>query len=188
MTLLCASQIIFPAQNIAKDCNSYLQQLLLRSGIEENLIGPQGIEELRRRKARLLEQFAGEALRGRLLTPEGYALDGAYFRGVVKGGYAGSAEATVIYFNANMQLFESASAAATVKMYVSAGLNVVLFNYRGVGESEGALTRDGVIIDGDAVVQYVKNHLQANPDTCPCLAWPVSLLTALLDAFPGTRT
>jgi len=152
-------QIIFPAQNIAKDCNSYLQQLLLRSGIEENLIGAGGIEELRRRKLRLLDQFRGESLLGSLYTPEGYSLDGAFFPGVInadKGLYAEKGGPTAIYFNANMQLFESASAHQTVRMYVSAGVNVLLFNYRGVGESEGALTRDGVLVDGDAVVQFVK--------------------------------
>ena len=101
----------------------------MRSGIEESLIGVQGLEELKKRKERLLEQFRGEGLQ--VMTPEGYVLDGAYFSGISPGG-ATVAETgpTVIYFNANMQLYESTSAATTVKMYTSKGMNVVLFNYR----------------------------------------------------------
>jgi len=164
-----AGKIIFPAQNIAKDCNSYLQTLLLRSGIEESLVGAQGIEELRRRKSRLLEQFNGDPIK--LITPDGCTLDGAYFPGrTEKDSYQVHGTPTVIYFNANMQLFESASAAATVRMYTSKGINVLLFNYRGVGDSDGTLARDGVIIDGESAIQYVHEHLNVPEDCILCHA------------------
>jgi len=159
-----AGKIIFPAQNIAKDCSSYLQTLLVLSGIEQCLVGAEGIEELRRRKSRLLEQFNGDPIK--LRTADGFLLDGAYFPGrSEKDIPADTAGPTVIYFNANMQLFESASAAATVRMYVSKGINVLLFNYRGVGDSEGTLSRNGVIIDGDTAVQYVHEYLEV-PESC----------------------
>jgi hypothetical protein len=164
-----AGKIIFPAQNIAKECNSYLQALLLRSGIEDSLVGAKGIEELRRRKSRLLEQFNGDPIK--LVTPDGCTLDGAYFPGrTEKDGAADVTGPTVIYFNANMQLFESASAAATVRMYVMKGINVLLFNYRGVGDSDGTLNRDGVIIDGETAIQYVHDYLQVPEDCILCHA------------------
>ena len=40
---------------------------------------------------------------------------------------------------------------------------MLLFNYRGVGDSEGTLCRDGVVIDGETAVQYVHHYLKVEP-------------------------
>jgi len=69
-----------------------------------------------------------------------------------------------------MQLFESASAHQTVRMYVLKGVNVLLFNYRGVGDSDGSLNRDGVVIDGETAIQYVHEGLGVPMDCILCHA------------------
>eukprot|EP00656_Telonema_subtile_P012494 TRINITY_DN16290_c0_g1_i3.p1 TRINITY_DN16290_c0_g1~~TRINITY_DN16290_c0_g1_i3.p1 ORF type:complete len:276 (-),score=73.58 TRINITY_DN16290_c0_g1_i3:163-990(-) len=66
----------------------------------------------------------------------------------------------VIYFNANMQLLETVASAALIRMYHQQMVNVVLFNYRGVGESTGGITRDGVLVDAESVFQYVSVGLR----------------------------
>ncbi len=45
-----------------------------------------------------------------------------------------------------------------VKMYQKQGMNVLLFNYRGRGESRGYPTQEGVVKDGEAAVRLLNKH------------------------------
>lgn len=47
-----------------------------------------------------------------------------------------------------------------VRQWQETGSNVFLFNYRGVGNSEGVATRNGLYLDAEAATQYVNNELQ----------------------------
>ncbi len=42
-----------------------------------------------------------------------------------------------------------------VRQWLEKGSNVFLFNYRGVGNSEGEATRDGLFLDAEAAMQYL---------------------------------
>lgn len=62
---------------------------------------------------------------------------------------------TVVLFNPNNCLYEERY--MDVQEYVKMGYNVVLFNYRGVGESEGKIFQgEDLIKDGKAVLKYVR--------------------------------
>lgn len=109
---------------------------------------------LRQRKQRLIDEFSGEALS--ITTCDDVVLDAAYFPGA---GSAQTSDPTMIFFAANMQLYENPSSRQYLKMYTMAGFNVLLFNYRGVSQSTGVLTASATILDGEAMFQYVTQHL-----------------------------
>jgi len=145
--------IIFPSQNVAKDVPKCLINMLKSLGSDPALLGRQGINELRRRRETMLTAFPS-ATNVRVATPDGLILDVVHFL-CANGDQSAP---TCIYFNANMQLMEGASTHNTASMYMAAGINLVVFNYRGVCESTGRLTVPGTVIDGDAVFQYVHLH------------------------------
>jgi hypothetical protein len=67
-----------------------------------------------------------------------------------RSGNAQVTDPTMIFFPANMQLFENPSSRQYLRMYTQmAGFNVLLFNYRGVSESGGTLTQGGTVLDGE---------------------------------------
>lgn len=44
-----------------------------------------------------------------------------------------------------------------IKFYLSSGLNVFIWNYRGYGRSTGSPTPEGARIDGEAIVDYLRS-------------------------------
>ena len=48
----------------------------------------------------------------------------------------------------------------TIKNWLKLGVNVLIFNYRGIEKNPGNATRNGLIFDGDAAVQYVRDGLK----------------------------
>jgi len=123
--------------------------------VDGYLIGEAGREILRARKAALIEEFGGEALS--ISTCDDVVLDAAYFPG---SGNAQVTDPTMIFFPANMQLFENPSSRQYLRMYTQmAGFNVLLFNYRGVSGSTGNLTQPGTVLDGEAMFEYVTQQL-----------------------------
>ena len=153
--------IIFPAQNIARKVPVVFGNMLKSLGTDPSLVGEQGIIELRTRRKLLLAAYP-RASNVRIQTSDGVLIDCLHF---LADGNDDSSP-TCIYFNANMQLMEGTSSHSTAAMYLSAGINLVLFNYRGVCESTGRLTRAGTIIDGDAVFQYVNTFCGVPENSC----------------------
>ncbi|MDF2549570.1 MAG: putative dienelactone hydrolase [Chlamydiales bacterium] len=111
-------------------------------------------------------------------TEDGIKLSAMHIPGRNKGKCADQAAPTIIYFNSNAQLYEDFAASdlivgsrvvgsregatmscSPLREWVDAGYNVVLFNYRGVGESAGHPSREGLCLDGEAVYQYVEQEL-----------------------------
>jgi len=146
---------VLPAQLIAKSSWWCSRRLLNHAGLEESLIGPAGLRELEERKEQLIHTLGGQAVSVR--TPDGVLLDAAHFCLDDPSG------PTVIYFNANMQLLQAESATGLIQMYQQQGVNVMLFNYRGIGLSAGSVTCEGVVVDADSIYQYVHDRLRV-PD------------------------
>ena len=151
-------QIIFPAQLIAKRSWGCTMRLLVNAGLEEVLVGSNGIHELDKRKRALIEVYGGRPVQIR--TPDGVLLDAVLF--VAPDQELSSS--VVIHLNANMQLMEAAASAGLIQMYHQHQVNVLLFNYRGVGLSSGSISRDGVLVDAESVFQFVHNGLHVPED------------------------
>lgn len=114
-------------------------------------------------------------------TPDGKLLDGMH----IPGKNVSKQAPTIIMFNGNGETYELKGATMDVKWsqegnqkadialdvplsnladFVAKGYNVLLFNYRGVGRSEGSATRDGLILDGESAFQYARKRLGVPED------------------------
>lgn len=73
---------------------------------------------------------------------------------------------TVIYFNGNFQLcIETPTWILEESLRLDSPCNLVLFDYRGVGESKGAFTgAKDLVIDGFSIVEWVKAKIGTNSD------------------------
>lgn len=98
-------------------------------------------------------------------TPEsdGYTYEEVSFKsddGTVLSGWfipaKGNALGTVIHFHGNAQ--NMSAHYSFVSWLPSNGFNLFVFDYRGYGQSEGEVSRDGVFEDSVAAVNYVKTR------------------------------
>lgn len=109
-----------------------------------------------------LEELGGKHIKFR--TADGFLLKGMQFLG--KGCNKNSP--TLILFNGSAIRYEfygsqtfSSIRLFTISNWLKLGVNVVIFNYRGV-ENPGSATKDGLTLDGDAAYQYVKDELKVS--------------------------
>ena len=73
----------------------------------------------------------------------------------------GKAMGTVVHFHGNAQ---NMSAHYTFVSWLPAhGFNLFVFDYRGYGQSEGTLSREGVYEDSVAAVEYVRKRTDIDP-------------------------
>ena len=109
-------------------------------------------------------------VRLRLMAADGVAIDGMHIpataappggQGGGGGGGGGGGQrcrACMIVVNGNAEFYEldglSQSAYSNAARYRQMGLDVVLFNYRGVGISEGSPSRSGLVLDVHAAVDF----------------------------------
>lgn len=89
-------------------------------------------------------------------TPDGLRLHGWFLPAV------GEVLGTVVHFHGN-------AANITAHLGLAAwlpaeGYNVLMFDYRGYGKSEGRVTRSGTIVDGCAAVDYVLGRPDVDPE------------------------
>ncbi len=116
-------------------------------------------EDIQKGKDRLTSDFRGSNVT--FTTSDGIKLDGMHFKASTDST---DAKRTVILFNGNGVHYESYGEEGTILFDISnwqkQGWDVVVFNYRGVGESEGRATHDGLILDGEAALDYVRDDLQ----------------------------
>eukprot|EP00300_Choanocystis_sp_HF-7_P001884 c11495_g1_i1.p1 GENE.c11495_g1_i1~~c11495_g1_i1.p1 ORF type:complete len:585 (-),score=79.09 c11495_g1_i1:96-1703(-) len=91
----------------------------------------------------------------------------------------------VLMFNGNNQAYEFKD--DDIRMFVRRGYSVLAFNYRGVGASQGRVTRDGLLLDGEAWYQYLVCHRKV-PNSKICLygtSLGASFASILAAAHPG---
>lgn len=89
-------------------------------------------------------------------TSDGLALHGWFFPAV------GTSKGTVVHFHGNAG---NITAHFTLISWLpDAGYNVLVFDYRGYGRSQGEVTREGTIIDGHAAVDYVLTRSDVDPE------------------------
>lgn len=82
-----------------------------------------------------------------LLTPDGAVVDGLVVRAT------GTRRGCLIYLGGNGEHYELNQCTHT---YTLAGFDVIVINYRGVGDSAGYLTRNGAIIDAACAISFAK--------------------------------
>lgn len=130
---------------------------------------------LKKARESLISDFQGSPVSFK--TPDGKLLDGMHIPGKKEGKNVSKQAPTIICFNGNGEHYEMKSASMNIEIksekesivievpfsnlsqFIEQGYNVMLFNYRGVGHSQGQATRDGLILDGEAAYQYVQKHL-----------------------------
>lgn len=68
---------------------------------------------------------------------------------------------TVVHFHGNAA--NITNHVALVAWLPPAGFNVLMFDYRGFGESEGRVTRAGTVLDGHAAIDYALSRPEVDP-------------------------
>lgn len=91
-------------------------------------------------------------------TADGLQLSGVYFKSPV----ANESSPLLIFCNGTFFHKEEYLSHKYVDAakWLDKGVNLVLFNNRGVGTQKNIATRKGLILDGQAILQYVRNTLQ----------------------------
>jgi pimeloyl-ACP methyl ester carboxylesterase len=98
-------------------------------------------------------------------TEDGIKLEGAYLRGKQKNGKEAPESAkTMIYFPSNGDTFDLHLTSHLTETFQENGYNILLFNYRGVGESEGHATKEGLFKDAEALYRYATEELKVPPE------------------------
>lgn len=88
----------------------------------------------------------------KLVTPDHIALQATHLPG---NGVSTDSQTAIIFCGMGCYDYEYYD---VVEMYQKQGINVLLFNYRGVGHSQGYPTKQGLITDGEAAVRLLNEH------------------------------
>jgi pimeloyl-ACP methyl ester carboxylesterase len=107
---------------------------------------------LEARRNRLVQDWNGQ--KWGIVTPDGVQLDAMFFPARSEP----KERATLVYFGGNAESYETNSFVIPMALE-ELGCNLVTFNYRGVGESEGAISGPSVLIDGYSVLQAIDRYL-----------------------------
>ena len=103
-------------------------------------------------------------------TPDGINLDATLFRTVRTSE---TNIPTLILFNPNASLYKHGAYDWMLRAMQDTAIpfNIVMFDYRATGESEGDVSRDGLIIDGESIYQYVNNQLGVDEAKIGMFGW-----------------
>lgn len=108
-----------------------------------------------------LRQLGGK--RVQFKTADQHVINGMHFI----GKECSEDSPTLILFSGNGLRYEeygsqtfTAVRLFTVKNWLKIGVNVLIFNYRGIEAHRGCATKNGLVLDGDAAIQYVKDQLK----------------------------
>jgi fermentation-respiration switch protein FrsA (DUF1100 family) len=88
--------------------------------------------------------------------------DGTRLHGWFMPSETKEAKATVIHFHGNAQNLSSHFIYSA--WMPRAGYNVLIFDYRGYGKSEGHINRQGAYEDCEAALRYIKERRDVDPD------------------------
>jgi len=84
-------------------------------------------------------------------------LDGIYINACGNRDGPISEKGTLIYFNANAELYEMCYDSVWVPFYQNLGYDIFMYNYRGYGSSSGFPHPDALNKDGKVVVDFLKS-------------------------------
>ena len=102
------------------------------------------------------DEFALEYEEVTFTASDGVRLSGWFLPAV------GEVKGTVVHFHGNA---ENISTHITISLWlVYEGYNLLVFDYRGYGKSEGKVTRAGTIRDGHAALDYVLSRADVDPE------------------------
>ena len=118
---------------------------------------PRETSYLEARRNRLAEEWNGQ--KWGIITPDGVQLDAMFFPAPSEP----ERRATLIYYGANAESYETNPFVIPMALQ-ELGCNLVTFNYRQVGESEGSVDGPSMLIDGYCVVQAVERHLMPHQE------------------------
>ncbi|MEI8365905.1 MAG: alpha/beta fold hydrolase [Parachlamydiaceae bacterium] len=134
-------------------------------------------EKISEGRANLLTHFQGTPLT--LRTPDNVLIDAMHIPGRKDGENVPQNAPTVILLRGNKSCYEYSglkyelglkvtNGESAINMwcehdnlrdFVDRGFNVLLFNYRGVGQSGGHASCDGLVLDAESTFQYVNKEL-----------------------------
>lgn len=120
---------------------------------QARLIGPAAVEEHKKQALKVVQELGGEILRPK--TEDGLELDALFFKGIhplTKQKREKVHETIVIFGGLGGHHYQSRT---LIEQYQKRGCNVLVFNYRGIGTSDGKTTRDGIIKDSCASIDYL---------------------------------
>ncbi|WP_068467353.1 alpha/beta hydrolase [Candidatus Protochlamydia phocaeensis] len=145
---------------IVNHCLNYFSELMGTFIVpnQSRILKPQVVEEHDTQAERMREKYKGRVLD--IFNKDGNKLHAFYFSGMdhQTNQSVSSAEETIVIF-AGMGAYHYWFS-AFVEKYVERGINVVIFNYRGVGKSNGKATGSGITNDGESVVDYIEEKFQ----------------------------
>ena len=98
-------------------------------------------------------------------TADGYKLEGMYF-----ANPKASSKKTVLICSGSHRSHEEYTL-PMVKGFMAMGLNVMVFNYRGFGNSEGDASEEGIYLDTEAAYQYLSKRKQLSDDSITVLGY-----------------
>lgn len=132
---------------IQRNLNAWMSRLLMPAAF-----WPTERHSLELRRNQLVEQWQGQ--KWTIITPDQVQLDAMFFPAPVDS----KARATLVYFGGNAESYETNPFVIPMVLQ-ELGCNLVTFNYRQVGESDGAIDGPGMLIDGYSVLQAIEQYL-----------------------------
>jgi hypothetical protein len=134
-------------QWMERGLNSWTSRLLVPAAY-----WPKERHHLERRRNQLRDQWNGQ--KWAIVTADGVQLDTMFFPAPSQP----KKRATVIYFGGNAESYET-NPFVIPMVLEELGCNLVTFNYRQVGESDGQIDGPGMLIDGYCMLQAVDQLL-----------------------------
>jgi len=112
--------------------------------------------------------------------------DGTLLSGWFVPAQDGEPKGTIIHYHGNAE--NMTTHFLFVYWLPKEGFNLVTFDYRGYGESEGTPTRQGTIEDGQAVIAHVREMVEVDEDRLLILGQSLGGAIALASLGEGSRT
>jgi alpha/beta superfamily hydrolase len=106
----------------------------------------------------------------KITTADGVVLDGKFLQS--RASNSKLSDPCVIFMQPNGASFYDGDHFEVIREAAQRGVqcNFLLFDYRSVGGSEGVLRRpEELILDGDAALSFVKDHLKVKSDSIHCI-------------------
>jgi pimeloyl-ACP methyl ester carboxylesterase len=128
------------------------------------LVSTMNKEPLREHKSRFLATYRNVASSLSIPTEDGTVLDAVLIRNQSSSGLEPAKRPWVLWFNTNGVCLEENLGFAEVYAR-TIGANILVFNFRGVGESTGQILQfSDMLIDGRAAFKFLLDNEGATPD------------------------
>jgi len=108
-------------------------------------------------------RYGGENLS--IKSTDGYVIDAMYLKPDIAGEESPTNETgpTVVFCNPNAGIYEYALEMQDhwIEFYRSNGINILLWNYRGYGKSQGWPNTENILTDAETIVNYLRQNKNA---------------------------